>query len=78
MPETATVTLPETVTITSSQALDIIGLISAYASVCGNFTAEADNDPFYHVNNDAFVRTRWSEFSGFRKSEIRARRVASS
>jgi hypothetical protein len=50
-----TVTLPETITITSTQALDIIGLLSAYAAVCADFTADAEADPFYGVNNDAFV-----------------------
>jgi hypothetical protein len=53
--ETATVSLPETVTITSSQALDILGLLNAYAGVCGDFTADAEADPFYHVNNEAYV-----------------------
>jgi hypothetical protein len=49
----ATLSLPETVTIPTSMAIKVIALLDAYADVCGDFTAEADADPFYKVNNEA-------------------------
>jgi hypothetical protein len=51
--DTATVTLPETVTIPTSMAINVIALLDAYADVCGDLTAEADADAFYRVNNEA-------------------------